>query len=162
MCYACFSILLLSSAALVLASVLFSGRLEHGVSGGFSCRPSADVLTGLELPGERAALQTETSSSGTDGSSSCSGVGCLLIDLRGVLEEQENRRTDVPLCSDYCALWVFLHHKLFTYLSGEGGGEGLLFVTVAGLTLVLAAVDLVLEPLFELFLGVSCFVGDLI
>lgn len=73
-------------------------------------------------------------------------------------------RTDVPLCSDYCALWVFLGHKLFTYRSGEGGGEGLLFKTVASLTMVLAAVDLVLEPVFEffLFLGASCFLGDLI
>ncbi len=79
-----------SPAVLVTASVVLSGMFKHGISGVFSllifsCWPSADVLTGLELPGEMEELQREASSSGTDGSSSCRGVECLLTDLRGVL-----------------------------------------------------------------------------
>ena len=48
-----------------------------------------------------------------------------------------------------------------TYRSGEGEAV-LLFVTAAGLTLALAAGDLVFETLFEFFLGTFFCLTDLI
>lgn len=52
-CFKYLSSLLLSPMVLVITSVWLSGMWEHEVSGGFSllifsCRPSADVRTGLE------------------------------------------------------------------------------------------------------------------
>lgn len=109
-----FESLLPSPTVLGIAAVTLAGWFKNGVSGGFSFPvfsrwPSANVLIGLELPGERTA----TSSSGTDGSSSCSGVECLLKDLLGFLQGEK-----VDLCS-HCvvgvqgAFWSHMIHLPF-------------------------------------------------
>ena len=162
-------ILLLSLTGVLVGALL--GRFRRGVTGAgvslliFSVRPPDDVLTGLELPGARAERQT--ASSGTDVSSSCSGVECLLTDLRGLLknaaEEEMSHFTHVSLSM----LWMYRGgngHWILTYRSGEGEAF-LLCVTVAGFALVLT--DLMFELLLELFLltGVlraSCCFGVLI